>query len=60
MKVDQTKRKMGSRDIEESLKSAVDALAPDIFGCLDLSIHQQREMLEMTPFLEEMKKNKIS
>ena len=60
MKPEQEKRELTSQDIERGLKAAVDALTPDIFGRLDLSIPQQEEPLEMNPFLEEMKKNKIS
>lgn len=37
MKAEHQKREMSSQEIEQHLKSAVDALAPDIFDRLDLS-----------------------
>lgn len=64
MKPEQEKQEVSNQDIEAYLKAAVDALTPDIFDRLDLSVPQQKpklgESLEMGPFLEGMKKNKIS
>ncbi len=64
MKPEQEKQEVSNQDIEAYLKAAVDALTPDIFDRLDLSVPQQKpklgESLEMEPFLEGMKKNKIS
>lgn len=42
MKAEYQKREMSSQEIEQHLKSAVDALAPDIFDRLDLSVPQQK------------------
>lgn len=42
MKPEHQKREMSSQEIERHLKSAVDALAPDIFDRLDLSVPQQK------------------
>lgn len=42
MKPEHQKREMSSQEIEQHLKSAVDALAPDIFDRLDLSVPQQK------------------
>ena len=42
MKAEHQKREMSSQEIEQHLKSAVDALAPDIFDRLDLSVPQQK------------------
>lgn len=42
MKPEHQKREMSSQEIEQHLKSAVDALAPDIFDRLDLSVSQQK------------------
>lgn len=60
MKPEQEKWEVTSQDLEQYLKAAVDALTPDIFGRLDLSVPQQGKQLEISPFLEQMKKNKIS
>lgn len=42
MKPEYQKREMSSSEIEQHLKSAVDALTPDIFDKLDLSVPQQK------------------
>ena len=42
MKSEHQNREMSSREIEQHLKSAVDALTPDIFDKLDLSVPQQK------------------
>lgn len=46
MKSEHQNREMSSREIEQHLKSAVDALTPDIFDKLDLSVPQQKPELD--------------
>lgn len=49
MKPEHQKREMSSQEIERHLKSAVDALAPDIFDRLDLSVPQQKPEQDSGP-----------